>query len=77
MSRHGTISARHRTLLVYEGNQSHVIKNMAARVLHDTVHSQPCDQFFLLYPLMSVVVTSESVAKAIAGSAGQPAQKTS
>ena len=32
MSRHHTVSARHRTLLVYEGYQSHVIKNMAARV---------------------------------------------
>ncbi len=32
MSRHRTVSVRHRTLLVYEGNQSHVIKNMAARV---------------------------------------------
>ncbi len=32
MSRHRTVSARHRTSLVYEGNQSHVIKNMAARM---------------------------------------------
>ncbi len=29
--------------------------------LHNTVHSQPCDQFFLLYSLMSGVVTSDSV----------------
>ncbi len=27
---HHTVIARHHTLLVYEGNQSHVIKNMAA-----------------------------------------------
>ncbi len=30
-----TVSARHRTLLVYEENQSHVIKNVAARVNFD------------------------------------------
>ncbi len=67
MSRLCTVSARHHTLLVCEGNQSHVIKNMAARpkvygvALHDTVHFQPCDHFFLLYPLLYGVVTSDSV----------------
>ena len=30
--RHRTVSAQHRTLLAYEGNKSHVIKNMAAAV---------------------------------------------
>ncbi len=28
MLRHRTVSLQHRTLLVYEGNPSHVIKNM-------------------------------------------------
>ena len=32
IARHRTVSARPRTLLVYEGNKSHVIKNMAATV---------------------------------------------
>ncbi len=32
IARHHTVSARPRTLLVYEGNKSHVIKNMAATV---------------------------------------------
>ncbi len=32
IARHRTVIARPRTLLVYEGNESHVIKNMAATV---------------------------------------------
>ncbi len=36
-------------------------KSVRCRALYDTVHFQPCDLFFLLYPLMSGVVTSDSV----------------
>ncbi len=37
IARHRTVSARPRTLLVYEGNKSHVIKNMAATVKFEMV----------------------------------------
>ncbi len=54
---HRTVNARTRSLLVYEGNESHVIKNMAATVkfilwfsglqLYSVaVYSVPCDQSF-------------------------------
>ncbi len=73
MSWHCTVSARHHTLLVYEGNQKHgcqsdilvSLKFWRVQVysvsLHDTVHFQPCDLFFLRNPLLSGVVTSDSV----------------
>ncbi len=38
IARHRTVSARPRTLLVYEGNESHVIKNMAATVKFFSPH---------------------------------------
>ncbi len=54
IAQHRRVSARPCTLLVYEGNKSHVIKNMAATVkfvygvaLNDTVQFVPCDQISL------------------------------
>ena len=71
IARHRTVSARPRTLLVYEGNESHVIKNMAATVkfssplygvaLRDTVHLYHVTSYFLLYPLLYGVALSDSV----------------
>ncbi len=39
IARHRTVNARPRTLLVYEGNESHVIKNMAATVNFFSPHA--------------------------------------
>ncbi len=38
IARRRTVNARPRTLLVYEGNESHVIKNMAATVNFSSPH---------------------------------------
>ncbi len=55
IARHRTVNARPRPLLVYEGNESHVIKNMAFVVFRTaTVRCRaarhgtfvPCDQLF-------------------------------
>ncbi len=69
--RHRTVNVRPRTLLVYEGNESHVIKNMAATVTascqlygvaqRDTVHLYHVTRYFLLYPLLYGVALSDSV----------------
>ena len=61
--------ARPRTLLVYEGNESHVIKNMAAtvkffsphKVSTATVRCRHVTSYFLLYPLLYGVALSDSV----------------
>ncbi len=68
IARHRTVSARHHTLLVYEGNLSHVIKNRAGCSVHKgsfsrtvTVHFDHVTSYFILCPLLYGVALSDSV----------------
>ncbi len=61
-----TVSVQHHTLLVLEGIQIPVFALFPRPALYvvalcDTVHFQPYDQDFLLYPLLSGVATLGSV----------------
>ncbi len=69
IARHRTVNARPRTVLVYEGNESHTEKfilwfsglQLYGVALRDTVHLYHVTSYFLLHPLLYGVALSDSV----------------